>query len=195
MGNYPAETKQIMESYEELYTDIRDSYGYTDISPTVFEADGIRVLHFMVCLKPESPGYGTGLGAFVYKDGNVYQFHYNIHTPYSKGPHRSNQMTCIDRIVLDDRNGITSAKTVETQFGTKAFWDYTPMECLDPEAESLRLLMKSLQAYCRKENLCAKLGKLDKAHEKWKSARQAGLQARLLYPSADEPNDRHVEHL
>lgn len=172
---HSAETQLIIDEYEKVRIDVRDTYKYTDVDPDNFKATDIKVLFFMICMEPESPSYGKATGAFIYKneqvyqDERVYQFYYNIHTPYSKGPHLSNQMTCINRVVLNNRHGITTIKFEESCFGSMAFWIHTPMDCLTPEARSLRELMKSLQSYCRKENLCKRLRKTDKAHEKWEA--------------------------
>lgn len=164
---YSAEIQAIIDEEEEIRKDIREQYKYTDVDSGNFTATDIRVLYFMVCLEPKSTCYGRGLGAFVYKDDSVYRFHYNIHTTYSKGPHLSNKMTSISRIIMRERHGIAATERLETSFGRKAFWMHTPDDCLNPEEKALRELMKSLAVYCRKEDLCKKLRKTDKAHEKW----------------------------
>lgn len=169
---YPSETYKIISEYEKVHADLRDMYKYEDIDKDNFKVTDIEVLFFMTCMNPESVCYGTAVGAFIYKDGRVYRFHYNIHTPHSKGPHKSNQMSCIDRVILDTRNGITSVDFKDTVFGTKAFWDHTPMDSLDPAAKSLRELMISLKLYCRQQNLCSKLRKLDKKHEEWENTQK-----------------------
>lgn len=180
--NWPFETYQIIDGYEKNRTKSVELFGYTDVDIDNFKASNIRMLHFMICLKPESVAYGRGIGAFVYKDGRVFKIHYNIHTPHSKGPHLSNQMTLIEQIVLKTYFGITVTECVSTSFGAKAFWNYTPMDCLDPEARSLRELMISIRSYCRKENLCGKLRKLDKVHDKWNTERQMKVvQKNIIY--------------
>ena len=170
--NYSLEVKMIIKEQEIMRTEIRDIHKYIDVNPVNFEVDNIDILYFMICLDPESTFYGTGNGVFVYNNEQVYLFRYNIHTPHSKGPHISNTMTSVDQLILKDRHDITMLETKETEFGFKAFWDHTPMECLNQEEKSLRQLMRSIQSYCRKENLCAKLRKTDKIHEKWKSERR-----------------------
>lgn len=176
-NRYPSETYQIIDEYEQVHIGLRDTYKYKDIDKDNFKATDIEVLFFMICMEPESVCYGTAVGAFVYKDGNIYRFDYNIHTPHSKGPRISNQMTHIDHVVLDTRRGITSVKFEETVFGAKAFWVHTPMDILDPEAKSLRELMISLQLYCRQQNLCGKLCELDKKHKEWENRRKVAVAA------------------
>ena len=171
-NRYPSETYQIIDEYEKVNISLRDMYKFEDIDKDNFKATDIEVLFFRACLEPESVCYGTAVGAFIYKDGKVYRFDYNIHTPHSKGPRISNQMTHIDHIILDTRHGITSVKFEEIVFGMKAFWAHTPMDILDPAAKSLRELMISLQLYCRQQNLCGKLRKLDKKHEEWENKRK-----------------------
>lgn len=172
---YSTDTQRIIDIQQEIQTGCMNDYGYTDISTENFQAMDIEILYFMVCLKPESPCYGTGTGAFVYKDGRVFKFHYNIHSPYSKGPHRSNTMTSIDELVLRDSYGIVSVDMKHTVFGSEAFHYYTPTNCLDDESRSMRELIKSIQTYCRKENLCGKLRRLDSFHEKWKESKQISI--------------------
>ncbi len=71
---------------------------------------------------------------------------------------------------MKNRHDVVLPQTVETSFGIKAFWHHTPMDCLDDEAKSLREFMKSLQLYCRKEKMCERLRKTDKAHEEWNAS-------------------------
>lgn len=167
--SYLPDTRKIIDDHDGIRKNIMKDYHYTDIPVEHFPVPNIRMLYFMVCLEPESVSYGNGSGAFVYKDGRVFKFHYNIHKPDFKGPHISNQMTNVEEIVWSENDGIGVTRFAETCFGMQAFWDHTPMSCLNEEAGTLRTLMKSLQAYCRKENYCRKLNRLDKAHEKWKA--------------------------
>lgn len=166
---YPAETAEIVKLLDDIYDDMRERLKYVNVDTGNFQAKDIDVLHFMVCLAPDSMCYGRGIGAFIYKDGRVFQFSYNIHTPHSKGPRLSNRMTNIQRVTLHDCYGVMTTRNKNTDFGLKAFWDYTPISALDDESASLRELMKSVQSYCRKENLCARLRKTDKEHEKWEN--------------------------
>lgn len=168
-SGYSAETLQLIEEHELIHADIREWQHYEDQPLDDIKATDIDMLYFMVCICPESMSYGRGLGAFVYKDGRVFRFTYNIHTPHCKGPHRSNTFTNIDEVILNTRHGITTADTRESDFGSKAFWYHTPMECLKDEEISVRELMLSVQAYCRKMNFCEQLRKSDKAHERWEN--------------------------
>lgn len=177
--NYLPDTKKIIEMYTENKRNLQADYHYTDIPVTNFPVDNIRMLYFMVGLRPDAMSYGRGIGAFVYKDGRVFQFHYNIHTPHSKGPHLSNTMSSIEEVKLQVKYDIVLTQCVGTNFGNQAFWAYTPMSCLDEESKTLRILMKSLQTYCRKKDYCKKLRKLDKVHEKWMAERH--LQVTTVY--------------
>lgn len=164
---YPPETRQILDEIEEQ-KELLKRFGYTDADITGITATDIRMLYFMVCLDPESISYGTGTGVFTYKDKKVFRFHYNIHTPWSKGPRLSNRMTSMDQALLKTCFGIPMMEFTDTAFGQKAFWDHTPVSELDDGERSLRELMASLKAYCRKENLCARLRRTDKTHMEWK---------------------------
>lgn len=166
--DFPEHTKRIISEWEPIKKDLQKDLKYTNIDPASITADDIHVLYFMIGLDPESVGYGMGTGAFVYKDGRVFCFHYTIHTTHTKGPHVSNTMDYIDEIILDKKYGIPLPRTVNSSFGYKAFWLYTPMKLLDDDAKCLRQLMESVKAYCRKEELCRKLRKTDKKHNEWR---------------------------
>lgn len=166
--------KQILKELHAARKRMEKEFHYTDIPVENFEIDDIRMEYFMVCLEPKSVPYGKGIGAFTYKDGRVFQFCYNIHTPEAKGPRLSNQMTNIQQLELSEiRTDIFMLRPVDTDFGNMAFWDHTPLSTLTGESKTLRLLMKSLQAYCRKENYCEQLQKLDLAHLEWETERNA----------------------
>lgn len=166
-SNYSNETRQIIELLHEARREFQSTHKFQDVDVKPLQTDGLDLLYFMVCLEPESVMYGTGFGAFAHPSGRVYRFSYNIHTPRSKGPHRSNQMTNIEEVVLEDVCGVKMTKNERTDFGGKAFWIHTSMDALDEDSKRLRRLMESLKAYCRKEDLCGRLRKLDKAHEQW----------------------------
>lgn len=172
MEHYPGTTYQILGEYEEIRKGLRNDYKYEDFDKDAIKAPDIDLQWVMGCLEPESPTYGVALGLFVYKqDGRVYLFHYNIHRPESKGPLRSNQMTTIEEVIWKDWKEFSGVNTKDTDFGMKAFWAYTPMDCLGSEAKSLRQLMISLQAYCRQMDYCTKLRRLDKKHLVWEAKR------------------------
>lgn len=172
---YSSELEKTIDCYEKNRTQIRDTWGYTDTDSSRFQAEGMKVLSFMVCLKPESSAYGRGVGTFAYKDGHLYQFRWNIHTPRSKGPHKSNQMTDIHRVMLDlGYDGVT-ARIADTDFGSEAFQTGISKENLGPEARSLRELMASVRRYCTEKDLCRKLRRLDRKHLEWRAARQNEL--------------------
>ena len=163
----------ILERLDEIYNGLCKDYKYRLVQKEAIQTDGIKILYFAVCLEPESPAYGRALGTFQYGD-DIYQFHYNIHTPSSKGPHRSNQMQSIEKVVIKEyRTGGKDLKYEETAFGQRAFWMHTPMSMLNEKEQALRRLMKGLQAYVRRQKWMSKLHHLDAAHEKWESDRQA----------------------
>lgn len=172
-SNYSNETRQIIEQLHEERREFQSSYKFQDVDVKPLQTDGLNLLYFMVCLEPKSIMYGTAFGAFVHPSGRVYRFSYNIHTPRSKGPHRSNQMTNIKEVVLKDVCGVKMTENKQTDFGGKAFWIHTSMDALDEDSKSLRRLMESLKAYCRREDLCGRLRKLDRAHEQWDFNRRA----------------------
>lgn len=171
--------KKIVDEHLRIKESLKNDFHYEDIPVEkcfylpglMSESSNIQLLYFMVCLEPESISYGRGIGAFVYKGNHVYRFNYNIHTPHSKGPHRSNQMTNIQEVVWFHNENFESVKTIDTHFGDEAFQTHTSLAYMDEEAKSLRLLMKSLQDYCRKQDYCKILRSLDKAHEQWKLER------------------------
>lgn len=166
---YSAETLQLIEEHEIIHTDIREWQHYEDQPLDEIKATDIDMLYFMVCFDPCSMSFGRGLGAFVYKDERVFRFTYNVHTPDCKGPHKSNTFTDIDQVILNTRHGIVTADTKVSNFGYEAFWYYTPMDSLKGEHKSVRELMLSVQAYCRKMNFCERLRRKDKAHERWEN--------------------------
>lgn len=171
---------KIIDDMTEMKTGLIETCRYTEIPTSEILnhhilSDRLHILYFMVCLEPESMAYGRGIGAFIYRDGRVFEFWYNIHTSHSKGPHKSNQMTMIQELVWDERRGFGAAKAVDTDFGHEAFWSHTPTESLGENAHDLRKLMISLQKYCRGEKYCEKLRKLDKKHMVWEAERGAKL--------------------
>lgn len=164
---YPQDTQSIIRIEEEIHEDLkRLKYEDMDLSG-LKPVPGIDVLYFMACMCPESVCYGSGTGMFVYKDGRVFRFSYNIHTTYSKGPHLSNRMTGIEQVILEEKHGIAMTRHIMSMFGKGAFWMHTPMDCLDDEGKALRMLMGSIQEYCREMDLCGKLRKTDRLHEEW----------------------------
>lgn len=167
--------KQILKELHAARKRTEKEFHYTDIPVENFEIDDIRMEYFMVCLEPKSVPYGKGIGAFTYKDGRVFQFRYNIHTPEAKGPRLSNQMTNIQQLELSERTDIFILRPVDTDFGNMAFWNYTPLSALTGESKTLRLLMKSLQAYCRKKDYCKQLRKLDHVHLEWETERNIAM--------------------
>lgn len=185
---YPPETCQIIDETKEQKKFLT-AFGYTEADVTGITAAGIQMLYFMVCLNPESIGYGTGTGSFVYKDGRVFKFQYNIHTPWSKGPRLSGRITSISQAVLKTYFGIPMVEFTDTLFGQKAFWTHTPVSELDDGEQSLRELMASLKAYCRKENLYGKLRKKDRAHMEWKKETDEKIAAKQkTYACIDNPD-------
>lgn len=166
---YLHDTQKIINELQNICKLLIKDYKYMETTAEEFHMDNGRLLYFLVCLEPESTCYGCGTGAFLYKDGRIFRFHYNIHTPYSKGPHVSNTMTNIEETIWVDRGNVSYVHNVRTEFGREAFWHHTPISCLNEEARTLRTLMASLQAYCRREGYCKKLRRLDKAHEKWEA--------------------------
>ncbi len=166
----PEYTKLVVDEYEKIRIALRKAYNFTDVDLAGFEAPHIKMLYFMTCMDPESMCYGTAAGSFVYKDRRVFSFHYNIHIPHAKGPRISNMMTDIKQIVMKEMHGSILPEKKETSFGREAFLSHIPIGHLDEESKDLRRLMKSLQSYCRKEELCKKLRKTDKAHLEWEKS-------------------------
>lgn len=167
--------RQIIDAEERDRIQLKNSYGFTDADTAGLSAPGITVLYFMTCLAPASVFYGKAMGAFAWRDGRVFRFHYNIHTPRSKGPGLSNQMTEIKEVTTEEFYGETVVNHKHTDFGGRAFWIHTPMDMLNAEEKSLRAFMESLQRYCRAEELCKKLKKLDKANLAWEASRKKNM--------------------
>lgn len=141
--------------------------GYINAKPNGFDISGMRLLYFRACLDPECYAYGTATGTFVYGD-EIYRFSYNVHTPVSKGPGRSNQMNSLELVRLKEDDMVGSYITAEeTDFGQKAFWLHTPISALNEEEKAIRMLMKALQVYVREQGWMKRLRRLDDVHEKW----------------------------
>lgn len=165
------EAGALINGHEKIRTCMIAHDNFQSIEPSQFTAPGIHMVDFLVCLEPKSQFYGIAYGTFIHESGKVLRVMYNIHTPHSKGPHRSNTIKSIEQVVWRCIYGHVMVEYRETDFGKKAFWFHTPMDCLDEEARSLRILEMSLQAYCREEDLCKRLRKTDKAHLEWEHSR------------------------
>ncbi len=191
---------EIIDVYEETYEKLKKDYGYTEFDVETIQhamdiiQPGITILHIMGCLKPESICYGKAVGFFIYKDYHVFRFHYNIHTPEFNGPRVSNMMEDVEEIILDekmrDKYDILACEFEKTGFGSEAFWAHTPISTLKEDEKALRALMMALQAYCRKQEYCKLLRKLDKKHLKW----EAELKMRLNSDVGVHPALKQMEN-
>lgn len=163
----------LINLYKEFRLDFEETYDFKEVKPEIRPQPGIRFLHFSVCLNPESLFYGMGRGAFIWQEKELYAFDYNIHTPSSKGPQRSNQAVCIKRIAYAKSYGMPYIKIEDTGFAALSLWIHTPDTTLNKPAYAVRCIIKDVQAFCRWKDYCARLRKTDKRHLSW-LARQEG---------------------
>lgn len=83
--------KELEKNKRELW----ETYGYVSAGMGRYNVDGMHLLSFMVCLKPESPAFGMGAGVFEYK-GTVYWFHYDV---------SGNKMAGLEEVAVETREG------------------------------------------------------------------------------------------
>lgn len=135
-------SKDDVQTTEKLVMEINEglieNYAYVPVKVDGLGTHGMKVLYFSTCTSPESPAFGAGCGAFLYKD-DIYRFHFDL---------RSNQMTTVEQVILkQDKTIGPYIKHEATAFGRRAFWDNTTMEDLDESEKALRRLMRSLESY------------------------------------------------
>lgn len=143
---------------KEIYV---DRLMMTELPANELSTSDITVTSAFLGKNPRSPMYGKIIGFFD-KNNRTYKFTYNVHKPNSRNPHLSNKMTDLEEIITI--NG--RPDTIDTEFGNKAFWDYTSLEHLkligDTDAYVLRKLMNKITKYSRRHDLCKSFRKTDK---------------------------------
>lgn len=165
--------KEKNKCYEELKMTL-----INDINE--LSTDKCEVLCCAIGLNYISSQYGDILGAFKYIDGRIFEFRFHVHRLHQKYADLSNKMVNLEKVVKVIRvikvaekeynDCYFDKKTLSNVFGGyKAYDSYYSLDELDDESKSLRILMKSLINYSRKNNYCGILRKSDKNRIKYLS--------------------------
>lgn len=151
-----------MLNMTELYDIYENDMQMEKLPVNELSTQDIKLLAVFIGKNPKSCVYGEIIGFFE-KNNKIYKFQYHVHKPKQRYPQLSNKMTLIKEIAKNKRGYTTE---IPTDFGTKAFWDYTPMSYLkklgDENACILRELMNKITEYSRKHELCKYFRKMDK---------------------------------
>lgn len=113
---------------------------------------------------PDAPYFGQILAVLRHKD-RFFQILFNVRHEGQRGCD-ANRLSEIQELVLKHYQcgsiEMDYVERVETDFGHKAFWYYTPDDALDRDALALRAVAKKLKSYSVANGLCAKLRTLEK---------------------------------
>ena len=108
--------------------------------------------------------FGKILAVLCYNDTRYFKVIFHVWRPHQVSA-LANRMTSISELVSSTHLGCSYLETIETDFGKKAFWLYTPDSELDAESLELRTVARELKAYSVKNQLCKEFRK---NMEKWR---------------------------
>lgn len=111
----------------------------------------------------KNPGrnyFGKILAVLRYNETRYFKVIFHVWRPHQVSS-LANRMTVICELVAQPHLGYSESylESVETEFGKKAFWLYTPDSELDDESLELRAVAKELKAYSVKNQLCKEFRK------------------------------------
>lgn len=106
---------------------------------------------------PGCPFFGDIL-VVIRCEERFFELHYHVWRAKQR-PADANRLSEIQEFRVGEFQGLKFLERVDTDFGRRAFWMYTPDSCLDTDALALRAVGKVLKRYSVENNLCARFRK------------------------------------
>ena len=110
---------------------------------------------------PGCPFFGNIL-VVIRCEKRFFELHYHVWRAKQK-PADANRLSQIQEFRVGEFQGLKFLERVDTDFGRRAFWLYTPAYCLDDDALALRAVASVLKQYSVSHQLCAHFRKEHKA--------------------------------
>lgn len=102
---------------------------------------------------PGCPFFGDIL-VVIRCEERFFELHYHVWRAKQR-PADANRLSEIQEFRVGEFQGLKFLERVDTDFGRRAFWLYTPACCLDDDALALRAVARVLKQYSVSHQLCA----------------------------------------
>ena len=109
---------------------------------------------------PGCPFFGDIL-VVIRCEERFFELHYHVWRAKQR-PADANRLSEIQEFRVGEFQGLKFLERVDTDFGRRAFWLYTPACCLDDDALTLRAVAKVLKQYSVSNQLCARFRRENK---------------------------------
>ena len=109
---------------------------------------------------PGCPFFGDIL-VVIRCEERFFELHYRVWRAKQR-PADANRLSEIQEFRVGEFQGLKFLERVDTDFGRRAFWLYTPACCLDDDALTLRAVAKVLKQYSVSNQLCARFRRENK---------------------------------
>lgn len=141
------------ELIEARYTD--DYLGMQPIRIPGFVRPDITILKSYLGRSPQALYFGKILAILKYRDARYFAATFHVWRAHQNAG-LANRMTEIAELIPREYMGSYVLDPVDTNFGMKAFWLYTPQSELDEESLALRAVARHLKNYSVSNQLCKK---------------------------------------